>query len=289
MFVLGWQWGLAATDRPRVELGRIGSDSVQVLTTEPEATAFLRWTTHQTGRIELWMYLSGQGQAPADLVVVLRCDARLHDLSQDTHEASIVVRDVGPASEECNSREGPIQVVTATFLSAPIEGSDTWGRAQLWGTPATSWVDEAGGERIAFGPFMLVGGHPPVTLEGPLRDQLTRPAQASISTELLGDDGENIESYFPDDLESVQVTPEISLSTIQPSGPKVTWRASWTANPSPFPTYRHPVVTARWSNPSSIAGAQFRLLLSGLLLGIGASVLIEGVFAWARREGRTSP
>jgi hypothetical protein len=302
MFMLGWYWGATATDRPRLSLGYLRADAVSVWTTDPGGEVRLWWTTESTGRVEIVVWLQRSSAEPANVVVVLECDARLEQLQFDTYEAEIEVQSLGDDKRGCSAQDlgeprenlqarnrRPAQVFDMRF------SGELGGRGQVWGSPTSPWSDEAAGERVSYTPFIAVGA-PETRYSEMLSRQLHPPARASVLTRVRSTATETVESFFPPSMDTLgagatgDVSAGLSQNSLGAFGPEVTWSSAWSradevdTTGARLPSYVHEAATARWSDSGDLARAQLRLLLAGLLMGIAGAVAVEGLFVWSSRE-----
>jgi hypothetical protein len=299
---LGVYWGRTATDRPSVSLGYLVKDAVRIWTSDPDATLSFIWTTHGSGRVELLVRGQRPSAEPVTVILVLECDARLSNHKQATYLSAVHLEELGESSRGCEPLSaddvpGNIEAASTTPVQVfTVRLEAKYGYAQIWGLPVSPWVDEAAGERIAYAPFVRVGGPPRRDYSPPLH--LVAPSKATIVTELIGTSSESMESFFPADANPLTsggavrdvLTDMSQRSDWQTRGPQIHWRSSWSSQEmksrgSRFPNYTHTSAMARWSDSSGVAGAQLRLLLSGILLGIVGAVVVEGLFVWSSRSG----
>ena len=309
---LGWSWGRAGIDKPAVSLGYALRDVVRVWTSDPDAGLVnFTWTTQPSGEVRITVQLHRQISAPVTVLVALECDTRLGQFTvDDSNHAVVQSGTAGDDNRGCD--EGSTQ---SAFLARPVQllqvrfdgPEDNWDYIALEGRTVSPWSDEAAGERVAYTPYVWLGGPFPGTAP-PMGDLIDAsivplvPDVAVVDTNLAGRPSEIVESYFPTDTplaifgSNVGATGEIETQ-VTPAGPRVRWTASWAASAQQSrgidsPRYVHTTAVVRWSDSSGLARAQFRLLLAGLFLGIVGSVVIEGLFAWARsaapRPGRPS-
>jgi len=288
--IVGWNIGMAATDRPHTSLGG-ERDRVHAWVTDPDAELLLYWSHWPSGTVDLMASLGRQTEV-TKVVLLLQCNARLQEFENLSSRAELSVENKAGEPEACDprqvdDREAPVQIVTITFRDF------TSGLALLRGTPHAPWSDEAAGERVSHAPFVSVGG---VTNNVYFDEKpFHAPHKATVSTTLHSSDSEVLESHFPTDMPSglgasgrVYARENRSSYTL---GPSVTWQSSWSAEEmrsrgGRIPYYQHTYATAHWSDPAAVARAQQWLLLSGVSLGIAGSVLIEGLLSWAAHRSQ---
>lgn len=293
----GWRLGLAATDRPDASLGDV-RDRVQVWVSDPEATLTLEWWTSPWGTVDVVAWLGHPESDEASLIVLLTCNARLREYEDLSYRARFDIDEIAGEPEACDQgqvdyRRAPLQIITFTF-PAHVEGGGS-GRAQVRGTTVSPWTDEAAGERLADAPAVYVGGR---SLNAAFDETAYRePRAASISTKLLGREFEALEAFFPTEIaRGLGATGKVTATEnrgSEQSGPTAVWHSAWSAEEMRsrgwrIPYYNHTSASAHWSNPAGVARAQQWLLLSGVFLGVVGSVLVEGLFSWARHRSDRS-
>lgn len=308
--VLGWTWGKAGIDKPAVSLGYAVRNEVRVWTTHPQASVYFSWTTEPTGVVRITVQLA-RGSGDTDTVTVLValvCDTRYDDYGVDSaNHATLESKIAGDDERGCGEEPSqasylarPTQLLLVQF-TGKLAGTDS---IAIEGTTVERWSDEAAGERVAYTPYVQLGGRFPLDLPR-LRDLVDEgvepvvPATADVYTSVEGLPSEIAGTYFPTDTPlaifgtNIGATGEVRTEQT-PQGPRITWSADWSASTQQgrgvdFPSYTHTTAVVRWSDSGGLARAQFRLLLAGLFLGIVGSVVIEGLFAWARWDRTESP
>ena len=295
--VAGWRLGMAATDRPDASLGG-ARDRVQVWVTDPEATLTLEWWTSPWGTVDVVAWLGHPETEEASVIVLLTCNARLRDYEDLSYRARLGVEEIAGDPDACDPRhvdyrQAPLQIITFTFPEHTEGGGS--GRAQVRATTVSPWSDEAAAERQADAPPVSVGGR---SINAAFDETAYRePRAATIVTRLLGKDSEALQSFFPTEISPwLGVTGKVTGNENQGSGqlgPTATWYSTWSAEEMRsrgwrIPYYNHTSASARWSEPAGVARAQQWLLLSGVFLGVVGSILVEGLFSWARSNRSTT-
>ena len=206
---LGWSWGRAGIDKPAVSLGYALRDVVRVWTSDPDAGLVnFTWTTQPSGEVRITVQLHRQISAPVTVLVALECDTRLGQFTvDDSNHAVVQSGTAGDDNRGCD--EGSTQ---SAFLARPVQllqvrfdgPEDNWDYIALEGRTVSPWSDEAAGERVAYTPYVWLGGPFPGTAP-PMGDLIDAsivplvPDVAVVDTNLAGRPSEIVESYFPTD------------------------------------------------------------------------------------------
>jgi len=263
--------------------------------TDPEALLTLWWWTGPTGRVDLIAWLEHPETEEATVVVALQCNTRLRDIDDVSYRAGVVIEDHTGEPDACDPRQADDREAAVQIMRFTFRGADAGGRAQVRGVPVSPWSDQAAGERVSQVPWVFVGG--PSRNAYVEEESLHEPVTARLSTTVKSWPSESLEAHFPTTIEPRGDVHGAVTSTADQSsfayGPSVTWRVEWSAEEMRSRSsrgvayYHHTSGTATWSDPAKVARAQLWLLLSGVLLGIVGSVLIEWLFSWAARRSTT--
>jgi hypothetical protein len=265
-------------------------DRIQVWVSDPNAHIAFVWALDESASVTLTLSMT---RVPsADVVVLLQCGSRFRDPASTTlgrATLQVIDGDEGACDPEvADESRAPLQTVTVRLDSKhPV--------ATVSGEPASAWTDEAAGERVSHAPFVEVGGETTSTLFDEIA--LYPPVGADVTTWLQGSSAESLDSFFPPQIGYWKgATSEVNTgenATPGNFGPTVAWQGFWSrdemAKTYDHDTikdlyYRHTFATANWTDSAGIARSQQWLLLSGVLLGIVGSVVIEALFWWANRR-----
>lgn len=287
---VGWNLGMAATDRPHTSLPG-GPPSIHAWVADPESVLRFTWWTSPSGTVDVIVFLEHPETEETQVVLLLQCNARFREYEDLSYRAEVSVQNEVGDPDACDPRlgdprEAPAQIITLTFCEAD-PGSDFCGRAQLRGTSYAQWSDEAAGERVSHGPSVTVGGPTPSAYFD--AEPFHEPGSASITTTLYGAATEVLESHFPTEVRLGIGASGGVTSAVEPS---VSWHTDWSAEKMRsggwrFPLTSHTSATAHWSDAAAVAQAQQWLLLSGVFLASWAPLSSRGS-SRGRRVGRTS-
>ncbi len=283
--LVGWQLGVAATRSPTLELGDSFSDGVELWATPTSAPVSFTWSLRPSGGVEMYLSIEERDRGRTSrYTILLRCDARLDSFDERSDHVS--TRTVGDDARcGLDSSEATTQII-----DVPVDDS---GIAVVSGDPHVPWTSTAGGRRVARTPSMGIGTRSR-EIPGVDTNQLVPPRWTRISAELWGTASESLDSYLPTELTvngRVQAFAEEQHlgGDREPTGSAAGWSRSF--DPS-LGTDQQPTGlitgTARWSDPQGVADAQRALLLSGVLLGVVASLAVEGAFALVRSRRSAS-
>lgn len=275
---IGWFMGAYATAQPAMTIGD-EHPRITLWSVETSVSVHLDIALFPSGRVHVQVYAEGD-PPPTGLAyaLVLTDRARLVDLQS--------AYDLGGLRVE-NTRNPEHQVILVSFKPGQR-------LIQFSGTPVEPWIAPTVGERIAQTPTIEFGAesitdYPAQIVEalGLKRDSLIEPSFSSrLDVVLTNSDSEGVESFLPTD-GALVINGGSSYDE-----PHVTGMVQWhliRAEDERL-NFLLPVI-GRYSDRQGQANSQRLLLLSGVLLGVAASMLVEVLVAWSakRRESSTEP
>jgi hypothetical protein len=266
---LGWFLGVFATAQPvlRVEEENL-SGSVTVWSAGTDAIMRVELNLAPSGRLYYSVSTSDDSTPYEPDVVALELygSARLQDIASNKTSDKVRVDTGGPDTQ---------------WVVLTIE-RDSY--VSFSGSPAEAWTAEAISQRIASTPPIYLAASDEIPLFHPSTQaaaDLNEPAAGSvISLRLERSASEKLEFYSPDD-EAEVLNIGVNLEEETSGG------VAWSAGPSEGQSTNLPPVEVRYSKYQGLADSQRLLLISGLLLGVAASLMVEVLITWAA-ENRTS-
>lgn len=282
----GWALGLMATAVPPIPVGESSSfDGVEIWEAtnrggSSRAPVTVSWAMDSTGGATIGLSFDDEkATVGRPFYLVLTCGARLKDI----HASGVVWREEVNSTGKCDSVNSSVTQVLRIFAYPPYVG--------LKGTPVVDWTATGAGQRASRAPGINLGqsGRRP-EVDGMDTTTFREPSpDTSIAVELFGYRSEVVEDYSPTASDyrglSVQSSPSaIELSDGYALGPGVRWTRDYSKRPrTSLDPSGLPSVVARWSDPLLYARSQRWLLLSGVLIGVAASLAVEGLFIWAHK------
>jgi hypothetical protein len=277
--VLGW----VSLQRPALDTLTV-ADSIDLWTSEPRAEFWLNWQLDKSGRVEITVTRSdGFTEVPAELFLVLACDARLKAVEAGSgyyvHPDTRYTVEVAGEEADCHTarRVHPRHQLITVALDA--------GEGKVFvGEPVASWTSDRNGLRIARTPYM--------SALAPIGEGADEPSEYGMYPRLK-DEGAVVPERPPTFTGILLAQPSESReaadgpteaeerlsNTVLSESDGVVESVSW----SDTRGLLEPGV-ARWSNSGGEAAAQWGLLSSGVAFGVAASVVFELVLTAARGE-----
>jgi hypothetical protein len=279
---VGVWMGLVATSVPNVDLGETVNDTVVVSTGTEDAGIEVQWRLHRDGDVSVSIALVTPPLAlPPDfptaeravVAVELWCDARLRDATIPDGVELIEDGD----DTECGSAASDEGVPARQIYITTIEGE----YIVIRGHPVRDWTTSLAGQSTARSPrlILLTGG----IVDPVMPFEMAGPGAYSTLTAVL--------ESGPQDLLDLTVTPsgdvvESTSVMVQGDGDQVwvdsvTWALTFGGMFTDQATLEEGL--ARWTDPAGQTAMQLLLLLSGALIGVVASVVVERFFSWTLR------
>lgn len=241
------------------------------------------WQLRPSGRAEIFLSVPEEDANRTNrYAVILHCDARFESFEAETLVPYVVREFNGDGDCDGSYSDRSAQVVYV--------GVDSSGSASVRGVPRGQWTASAGGQRTARTPHLRLGTRPPEITGFDSSDLREPDARSSVAATLWGSASESLQSYLPVELSPGRVDINAyELSLGEPgdaTGSVVSWGREYSESPrvEGQPSGLLPG-TARWADARGTADAQRSLLLSGVLLGVVASLVVEGAFALVRARG----
>lgn len=287
--ILGVSWGLSGATTPVVSEGETFGDWIVVRTTNPNsAPVSLEWVLMSNGRVEIALGSVTQPVPPATppaldskVVLYLYCGARLHFPTEpDRYMAKpiSVVEQKGTGS--CGDR-GPVPALGRPRQVVTLSPHDI-----VSGNPYGAWSAEGAGQRIARTPritplrvdtkFWDVDYYPPA-LESMASAVVTSRQREFVDLVLPTSLANGTVSYdddrpynLPDDTAEYPAARFTSTFAQESSS----------SNDDPGALHSG---TVRLIDSAGQQRAQLLTLGAGVLLGVGASLMVEGLFHLARK------
>lgn len=271
---IGWFIGLYATAQPALTTG---DGHITLWSVETPVPVDLDVVVLPSGRVHVSAFANSEDKNAA-YVLVLTNDARFVDLQSDRNLDHLRVQTFNTRGD---------QLIQLSFEP----GS---GFIQFSATPIQPWISQTLGNRIATTPtveFGIKGGEPVSLISlaneaeaalGLKRDSLNQPSLSSrLGVVLTSSDSEELESFFPS--EGTQI-----INGGYPGEPGTNQAVHWHLDRAKSERLNFMLpVNGRYSNRQGQADSQRLLLLSGVLLGVAASMLLEVLLAWSKGRGES--
>lgn len=224
----------------------------------------LQWMMSSSGEVEINAFATSHAEAPhPPFTIVLYCGARLNDLEGIAKNLDGTgIQDIFAAGGDGPCRAGKTEGRARQIIHVV-------GSAQFTGFLEGNWTDAKAGQRVARTPSVGYSGAEPDLLEVSAESKflaiLTAPATALF------------ESATPGQLDEGDVVYGSPNAMIDRNGNYELAAVQWETEPKPLNTQTMLLGSgiARWTLLGGQAFPQWSLLLSGVLLGIAAALLVE--------------
>ena len=305
---LGLSMGSEAAATPATNLGDVFGDQVEVWTDRADAQVSVGWEVTDSGAIELSLSNAARVESaePFTALVALHCDARLvqpefitpgggGEVELTEHGFEALCPEAGLAlgrSETTLSGEPAYQL-----FRIPLPSGENYVRGgrdvAIGGLAHGEWTDFTLAKRIARTP--MIGFSSIYGVPRALEDEEIFEAAvgSAIDVALYSQPDEVIELSVPPDGRGLTEILSTSASSIERlSGSELTVQSAYwhleTTDGNVGSTDFVGSAFARWGIPDGEARVQLLLLLSGVLLGVAASLLIDSISRTFRRKASTN-
>jgi hypothetical protein len=262
--------GVVATAVPNPLRGGV-SHSIRVAVDRPEASIDFSWKMSPDGAVTMLAGILGDTPEEVVVSIVLRCDSRLSAVESSR---AAEVSESGRA-QEC---EDPSLFNTniATQVIGVLVRQDELVIVE--GRPSKPWTSSGAGQRVARTPQIFFGLQSTEIVEA---FAMVEPgAQSTLDVALEATPSETLSIYVPGDASGTAVSTSASILDLGDGfEPSVSGSVVWSAVGAGSGLQAS---FARWDDSAATSTAQLQLLLSGVFLGVAASLLVEALFAKAQ-------
>jgi hypothetical protein len=300
VIVFGTVWAKEGTTSPTVYQGdRFGDLIVIRMTGEDFRPISFTWWLTSDGRVTMQLNDVGAGSAISGMggwsspdsfkvVVYLYCGARLDFTAQAepvTQAPESVVESSGQA--ECGAAK------EAPAMAAPHHIVTLGPHSTVSGTPRGGWIAEGTGQRVASVPGIRImrANH---FLYGILEGHDPPSPGSTVSTVVTSRPSEVVDLVQPESSSltenGFEYRPSKPLLDGSVEFPSVMWTSVIKEQKDQYGEDEDPLRggTARWTDAAGQQSSQQQTLGAGVLLGVGAALVIEMLFHFARGETRTT-
>lgn len=268
--IAGATLGVMATAVPNPLVGG-NHQNIRVSVDRPDVDIEFTWSLDATGDVTMFAGILGPSPEQVVIYVVLKCDARLKTVESYSDETVSALGDADKCADGSVFESGG----AAQVIALPV------GQAELAiakGRPEKPWTSSGAGQRVARAPqiffgfqsagitdeFALFDPGPSSTLRVSLDATVTEALSIYVPSEATGTNIETSASIF----DAGNGVPSVAGSVV--------WSRSGGAGNGLQQAY------SRWDDSAATSAAQLQLLLSGVFLGVAASLIVEALFSRAR-------
>lgn len=303
VIVLGLFWGLLGSQIPTVAQGESFDDWIVVRTSNAEAwPVTIEWVIMSDGRVEIVLDTIPPPTGPQKLppptgpqelppletyvVLYLYCGARMHlpDKPRQYEAAPVSVVDE-PGLSTCGNRS-PAPAVGKPRQIITLRPYDI-----ISGTPYGTWAAEGAGQRVVRTPRITPLR---VSTESYEVGYYAPPFESTASTVVTSRQSEFVDYVLPQALTAGSISSDDDSPFNLPDDTAEFAAVRFSSTfAEPSKTHGHDPGSlhsgfVRLIDPANQQGAQLLTLGAGVLLGVGASLVVEGLFYLARNEDRAS-